>query len=166
LRLLPTSLLVTKDVPRPSLHKINMAEDEDKDEEHLGSIDDEEQDTGPALYTTARDPKKVYLDKVHEELLKVAQKWNVSLKDGQDYGVYQFLGKQSTRCGNRPIEPCTKYNNENMYRQAWRFCALKGDYESMLILACGEPTRNVPAMRLETVEEFLRFKRKPKNLSL
>jgi hypothetical protein len=141
--------------------------DEDEDEDPAGAgIDDEEQESVPAIYTTARDPKKLYLDKVHEQLLKVAHKWNVSLKEGRDYGVYQFLGKQSTRCGNRPIEPATKANNEQMYRQAWRFCALKGDYESMLILACTEPTRNVPAMRLETVEEFLRFKRKPKNLSL
>jgi hypothetical protein len=145
-----------------------MAEDEneDEDKEPLDSIDDEEQIPGPALYTTARDPKKVYLDKVREELPKVAQKFNVLLTEGQDCGVYQFRGNQSTRCGNRPIELQTKYNNECMYRQAWRFCALKGDYESMLILACAEPTRNVPAMRLETVEEFLRFKRKPKNLSL
>jgi hypothetical protein len=28
------------------------------------------------------------------------------------------------------------------------FCALKGDYKSMLILVYTEPTRNVPAMRL------------------
>jgi hypothetical protein len=36
----------------------------------------------------------------------------------------------------------------------------------MLILVYTEPTRNVPAMRLETVGEFLRFKCKTKNLSL
>jgi hypothetical protein len=65
-----------------------------------------------------------------------------------------------------PIELNTKGNNETMYRQVRRFCALKGDYESMLILVCTKPTRNVPGMRLETVEEFLQFKRKTKNLSL
>jgi hypothetical protein len=89
--------------------------DEDEDEDPAGAgIDDEEQESVPAIYTTARDPKKLYLDKVHEQLLKVAHKWNVSLKEGRDYGVYQFLGKQSTRCGNRPIEPATKRNNEQM----------------------------------------------------
>ena len=133
-----------------------------EDQEHQDSIDNEEPEPVSAFYTTARNPKEVYLDKVHDEVQKVAQKWNVSLNEGQDYGVYQFQGKQSTRCGNRPIEPNTKYNNESMYRQVWRFCALKGDYESMLILGCTEPTRNVPTMRLETVEEFLRFKRKLK----
>jgi hypothetical protein len=96
-------------------------------------IDNEEQNPGPVLYTTAHDPTRVCLDKVCEEL---------SLTEGQDCGVYQyqFQGKQLTWCGNRPIEPLAKYDNECMYCLAWRLCALKGDYESMLILACVEPT--------------------------
>jgi hypothetical protein len=103
-----------------SSFSINMAKDEE-------SINNEEPEPDPVLYTTAQDPKKVYLDKVHDEVLKVAQKWNVSLDTGQDYGAYpHFQGKQSTRCGNRPIEGNTKANNENMYFQVWRFCALKG----------------------------------------
>jgi hypothetical protein len=54
--------------------------DEDEDEDPAGAgIDDEEQESVPAIYTTARDPKKLYLNKVHEQLLKVAHKWNVSL---------------------------------------------------------------------------------------
>jgi hypothetical protein len=121
-----------------------MAEDKE-------SINNEEPEPVPVLYTTAQDPKKVYLDKVHNEVLKVAQKWNVSLGVGQDYGVYHFQGKQSIWCGSRPIEGNTKANNENKYCQVWRFCALKGDYKSMLILVCTEPSRNVPAMRLETL---------------
>jgi hypothetical protein len=95
-----------------------MAEDKD----HQDSINNEEPEPVSVLYTTVRDPNKVSLDKVHNEVLKVAQKWNVSLKEGQDYGMYQFQGKQSTWYGNRPIEPNTKGNNETMYRQVWRFC--------------------------------------------
>jgi hypothetical protein len=96
----------------------------------------------------------------------MVEKWNVSLNKGQDYRVYQFKGKQSTWCGNRPIEPNTKGNYENMSRQVWRFCALKGDYKSMHILVCAKPTRNVPAMRLEMVQEFLWYKHKTKNMLL
>ncbi len=68
-----------------------------EDKEHQDSIEDEEPEPAPALYTTIRDPKKVYLDRVHDEVLKVAHKWNVTLKEGQDYGVYQFQGKKLTR---------------------------------------------------------------------
>jgi hypothetical protein len=120
-----------------SSFSINMAEDKE-------SINNEEPEPVHVLYTTAQDSKKVYVDKVHDEVLKVAQKWNVSLDMGQDCGVYHFQGKQSTWYGNRPIEGNTKANNENMFCQVWRLCALKGDYESMLILVCTEPTRNVP----------------------
>jgi hypothetical protein len=59
-----------------------MAEDEneDQDEEHLDSIDNEEQNPGHALYTiTARDPKKVHPDKVCQEPLKGIMVYGVML---------------------------------------------------------------------------------------
>jgi hypothetical protein len=48
-----------------SSFSINMAEDK----EYQDSIDDEEPEPVPVLYTTVRDPKKVYLDKVHDDVV-------------------------------------------------------------------------------------------------
>ena len=122
--------------------------------------DDNEESPERVKYSTARIPEPRYLAKVSTGIRAAAIRRNITLEENQDYGVYVYQGSNSTRCGNRPIEKATKRNNEQMFRQLWRYCALVGDYDSMLILL-PEPPANVPATRLE-----LHFKRKQKNSPL
>jgi len=62
-----------------------------------------------------------------------------------------------TRMINQPIVPTTRANYEEMLRQLWQFCAIMGDYESMLIMISPMP-KHVPAMKVEMIEAFLCFK--------
>jgi hypothetical protein len=68
-------------------------------------------------------------------------------------GKYNYEGKKSTRFGNRPIEAKTKYNYENCCKQLWRFCVIKGDYESLLALLSPRP-ENTPSINVETLDDF------------
>ena len=86
--------------------------------------------TAPPGYisTVFRDPPAAYMDKVQAGIEAAARKWYIDLDPVVDYTTYVFArGPNSTRFGNRPIEPTTKDNYEGCLRQLWRFCALKGD---------------------------------------
>jgi hypothetical protein len=89
----------------------------------------------------------------------------LQLDDSMDFTEFDYQGKDSTRCGNRPLEAKTLINLETFLRQFWRYCIIRGDYDSILILLSPAP-QNVPAMKLETVDEFLRFKRMSVNSPL
>ena len=115
--------------------------------------------------TAYKDPPSEYLEKVKDGICTAAAKWNIELDPQMDYVQYSYNGSQSTRFGNRSIEPGTKESYEGCLRQLWRFCIYKGDYESMLILSSPAPPYCV-SVKVETVEEFLRFKRKPKGTAL
>ena len=111
--------------------------------------------------TTKTAPPKRYLDKVHSNILKSLKKFHLKLPKelkGKTFKDFDYQGMNSRRLGNRYIKAQTKSNYESSYRQLWRFCAYKGDYDSMLMLLPSVP-QGAPSMKLETVEEFLRFKR-------
>ena len=108
-----------------------------------------------------------YIDAVHEGIIAAAQKWNLtlSLREGKQFGDFEYEGPNTKRLGNLCIAVTTKTNYEEQLKQLWRFCAIKGDYESMLLMITPTPPY-APSMRVETVEEFLRFKRQAKNMPL
>jgi hypothetical protein len=56
-------------------------------------------------------------------------------------------------------------NYEGVLRQLWRFCVLRGDYESLLPLLAPRPNDS-PAVNVERLDEFLRFKRMAKGSDL
>jgi hypothetical protein len=93
-------------------------------------------------------------------MMKATKRWNLELDETMDFTKFDFQARTSTRCGNCPIEANTRINNESAYRQFWRYCVMQGDYDSMLILLPPAP-QNVPAMKLEIVEEFMCFKPVP-----
>lgn len=106
-----------------------------------------------------------FKEKVSKGITRAAKKWNLQLDENLDLSEHKFEGEGTTRLGNRPIEKNTAGNYEQMYRQLWRFLAMKGDYDSMLLLLSPPPV-GVPAMNVHSVEEFLRFKRFQKDTKL
>jgi len=108
------------------------------------------------LFSSAVPLKAAYAARIPAGLREAAKKWNVTL-DGSETLDFKYEGENSTKLGNRPIEAKTKRAYDGMFRQLWRYSAMKGDYESMLLLLL-PPPKNAPSMRLDTVEEFVRFK--------
>jgi hypothetical protein len=84
------------------------------------------------------------------------------LPEDVDLSKFVHYGKKTTRLGNRPIKEATSTNYEGQYRQIWRYCAMRGKYESMLMLLSPVP-KNVPSMEVSVCEEFGRFKRNEPN---
>jgi len=99
-----------------------------------------------------------YVNGIHRGITSAALKWKIKIDESKTFRDFQYEGKASTRFGNRCIEQSTKVNYETNLKQLWRFCAILGDYDSMLLMVSPTP-ENAPAMRVETIEAFLRFKR-------
>ena len=122
--------------------------------------------TTKVRHTTAKEVPKKFLTKVHAGITAAAKKWNVQLHPSLDLsGIFKYEGYNSTRFGNRAIEPKTKNNYEGVIRQFWRFCVLKGEYESLLPLLSPRPNGS-PAVNVQRLDEFLRFKRLTKDMDL
>jgi len=117
------------------------------------------------VITVCADPSQQYNDLVVSGLQNAAQRWECTLGEEQLSATFSYEGKKSTRLGNRPVAENTKDNYEGNYRQLWRYCVITGNYEDMLVLLSPCP-KNVPSMKLETVEGFLRFKRQQKGVQL
>jgi len=83
-----------------------------------------------------------------------ARKWGVTLAEGTSFE----FDRKVPRFGNCPIAAVTGQKYVGMFHQFWNFCALFGDYESMLMLITPAPAQQVPAMKPEILEMFLRFK--------
>jgi len=100
-----------------------------------------------------------YVPSIHDGIMNAAAKWNLNLStdDGKRFTDFEFQGANTMRLGNRCIKGTTKSNYDDHLRQLWRFCSIKGDYDSMLLLVTPTP-KHAPAMKVETIEEFLRFK--------
>ena len=109
--------------------------------------------------TMAKEPAPAYKAQFADGLHTAATKWGCSLGDEEIDPKFKYEGKNSTRLGNRPIEEQTKINYEGCYRQLWRYCIITGNYDDMLALLSPCP-ENAPSIQMETVEAFLRFKRK------
>jgi hypothetical protein len=126
---------------------------------------------GGATFPTDLNKKKnkeflqPYWDKVPAGIKAAAASLDLTLAKKAIPKCFVFQGIKSSRLGSRPIEPLTKSNNEIVFRTLWSFCSMIGDYESMLMLLVRPPT-NVPAMRVETIDLFLRFKRQSTNSPL
>lgn len=109
-------------------------------------------------YTSIQKTPARYATRVDAGIRAAATKWQLTLDVGESkYIEFAFLGKATTRFGNRPMAESTKYSYECAFRQFWRFLSYKGDYESMLLLLV-KPPKNAPAIRVDSAEEFLRFK--------
>ena len=104
-----------------------------------------------------------YKERINAGLVRAAEKSHVALRvlpgiDGVDLSTYEYLGSKSTRFANRPVDEITSKNYEGVLRQFWKYAAITGDYDSMLLLL-KKPPAHCPAMNVLTVESFLRFKR-------
>lgn len=109
-----------------------------------------------------------YLTKIKVGLQNAANAKGLTIptENRDDIQEFDFMGQNSTRFNNRPIAASTKDSYETHFRQLWKFCAIIGDYDSMLLLL-KHPPKHCPAMSVDTVEQFFRFKRynKGQNLS-
>jgi hypothetical protein len=117
------------------------------------------QTTLVAFSTNRRPLVAKYKSKVAEGIKDAASKCKLTLDSVDvDLSDHEFLGKHSTRFGNRPMDASTSGNYESHLRQFWRYAAMLGDYESMLMLL-KKPPLHCPSMSVRTIESFLRFKR-------
>lgn len=82
----------------------------------------------------------------------------IPIDNGGDLADYTYLGVDSTRFRNRPMAASTRENYEGKFRQLWKYLAIKGDYESMLMLLV-VPPQHCPSMNAHSLEEFFKFKR-------
>lgn len=111
-----------------------------------------------AAFSTAAPLAARYKNKIEDGIKASARKWGVTLPNNIDLSNYDFQGKNTTRLKNRPIQPNTSLLYEKQFRQFWKYLAIRGDYDSMLMLVAPCP-ENVPSMKLSSVEEYPRFKR-------
>lgn len=125
----------------------------------------EEEDSKPEaiLGRTVIGPIPVKIqDRVKPGVKLAAKKWGVQLPESIGFGYDLKI----CRFGNRPIaSKTTDAYNDNL-RQLHRFCAIIGDYDSMLMLLLPSGTPNTPSMNVETAEQFLCLKRTPRNMEL
>jgi hypothetical protein len=94
---------------------------------------------------------------INEKLRDTAASLGLVIPDNNK-SDFVYLGRQSVRFRNRPLEETTKETYEEKFRQLWKFLAIKGDYESMLMLL-PTPPMHCPSMNANSLEEFFRFKR-------
>jgi hypothetical protein len=113
---------------------------------------------------STKDFLRPYLFRAIDGMKKAAVKWHLDLPEVQ-LDVYHFQGDESTRCGSRVILESQRGHNEANFRLMYHFCAIIGDYESMLMLLPDVPAF-CPSMKAETIELGLRFKRQDKNTPL
>ena len=138
----------------------------DDDDNIIGSDDESNNDGMAQPFSVGPDfNDSEYADFVHDGIVWAATKWKITLPLGEVFRDFVTEGKETRWFGNICIADTTKENYEEHLKQLWRFCAIKGDYESMLLMIT--PTqKEAPSMRVETVEEYLRFKRQKKNKKL
>ena len=90
-----------------------------------------------------------------------AAKWSVTLPEGISFD----FPVQLNVLGNHNLSPKTKLLYRHHYRQFWRFRAWVGDYDSMLIFL-NPVIKKFLAINVETLELFLRYKGKPKDIEI
>ena len=104
--------------------------------------------------TTTITPVDVGLDrdfksKVAQGLKEAAEKYGVELSTVGDLSDYHYMGIKSPRFGNRPLAGNSSRIYESNLRQLWRYCAMRGDYSSMLMLL-KKPPAHCPSMSVCT----------------
>ena len=112
-----------------------------------------------AAFSVQRKLGQPWLTKVGPGMNEVAERCHLKIPEESNVADFEFLGKDSTRFRNRPLAGDKTTRNYEMHlRQFWRFAAFKGDYESMLMLL-KKPPAHCPSMSVNTLEEYMRFKR-------
>jgi hypothetical protein len=71
-----------------------------------------------------------------------------------------YLDVEAHYNGNKKLRPKTQHTYIQHYRQLWRHLAQTGDFESMLLLVSPRLT-NLPAMKVESLQSFVRRKKMP-----
>ena len=93
---------------------------------------------------------------------KACEQCKVVVPKGTSYDFDQSVA----RLGNRCLAANTKATYNDILNQLYRYCIMKGDYESTLCLLLPPSIDNVPPMDVETLEQFVRLKRSPPNQEL
>ena len=91
-----------------------------------------------------------------------AKKWGIDLPKGMSYSY----DKTVSRLGNRHLAERSRSTYDEHYKQFMNYCALKGDYDSMLIILLPATFTQVPTVLASTAEEFVRLKRSPRNTEI
>lgn len=116
-------------------------------------------------YSSARPLNRRYKSRINVGIKAEASKWRIKLPKDVDFSTHIFQGEKTTRLGNRPIAPNTSLLYEEQFRQFFRYCALRGEYQPLLLLLVPS-IPNAPSMDVEVVESFGRFKRLQPNAPL
>lgn len=110
------------------------------------------------VITVTRPLPPSILAKVNAGVMLAAEQWGVTLPTPFSF---RFDPKEGKLTANRKLSIKTKVCYYGIYLQFWCFCAWTGDYASMLIFL-HPAVKKFPAINVETLELFLRFKCKPK----
>jgi hypothetical protein len=92
---------------------------------------------------------------VNAGILKAAKDYSIDLKNQTVF----YFETQRHYNGNRKLQPKSQDTYIQHYRQLWRHLAVTGDFESMLMLV--SPEKNLPAMKVESLQSFMRKKKLP-----
>ena len=94
-----------------------------------------------AAYSTERTLGEQIQKLVGLGIEKAAERCRLTIPEGTDKEHFEFLGADSKRFANRPTTETgeTFRSYEGHLRQFWQFAAMKGDYESMLMLLTKPP---------------------------
>jgi hypothetical protein len=93
--------------------------------------------------------------KINEGIMMAAAKYAVKL-DGRTVFYFNYHGKYH---GNKKLAVKTENTYEAIFSQYWRFLGVIGDFESMLPLVSCRRLNNVPAMKVESLTAFMRYKK-------
>ena len=102
---------------------------------------------------------------VNSELKKLVDKYKIAWEDDS----FRFLKNQHRKGSFARQVAGTNNRYEPVYKDLWRFFALTGEYDSMLLLLFPKQTREskkCPAMSVKACCNFLRWKRNPKGTVL
>jgi hypothetical protein len=94
--------------------------------------------------------------KVNAGILQVAKEYNIDLKGKTVF----YLSVSAHYNGNKLLRPKSQDTYIQHYRQLWRHLAETSDFESMLLLV-SPSLRNLPAMKVESLQSFVRRKKMP-----
>ena len=88
--------------------------------------------------------------KVSDGVKIAAKKWGVPIPEGT---VFSYT-KTVARLGNRHLSDRSRSTYNEHYKQFYNYCALKGDYNSMLMLLLPATCTQVPTILASTAKEF------------
>ena len=115
-----------------------------------------------AISVTLPLPRNVQ-EQICDGITVAARSFNILLPENTEWWFFDPdpKGDGAAILGGLSPNESTMREYLNILRQLWRFLAWIGDYESMLMLVQGLKHEDmpIPAMRIESIILFLRFKR-------